>query len=110
MNILFAMIMCLVWAPAFAIVYTLDASNAIQSGNLTDGNAHWSGFATTTTFVCPECHVSGNPSPFVETPLTFDITPLGQTRIVDNVGGASSQRGSRDGLQHRAWNRWSDTG
>ena len=44
MKIVFAVIMCLVSAPAFAIVYTLDASNAIQSGNLTDGNAHWSGF------------------------------------------------------------------
>jgi len=86
MKIVFAVIMCLVSAPAFAIVYTLDASNAIQSGNLTDGNAHWSGFATTTTFVCPECHVSGNPSPFVETRLTFDVTPLGETRIVDDVG------------------------
>ena len=56
MKIVLAVIMCLVSAPAFAIVYTLDASNAIQSGNLTDGNALWSGFATTTTFVCPECH------------------------------------------------------
>jgi hypothetical protein len=86
MKIVFALIMCLVSAPAFATVYTLDASNAIQSGNLTDGNAHWSGFATTTAFLCPECHVSGNPSPFVDTRLTFDVIPLGQTRVIDGVG------------------------
>jgi hypothetical protein len=55
---------------------------------LTDGNAHWSSFATTTTFVCHECHISGNPSSFVETRLILDVTPLGQTRIVDNVGNA----------------------